>query len=179
MEVRERVLSAKAKLNRLVDATLLVIRLRASNEIVVYSNTIAGQVPTSYGAHAFLTMQRAMYEQELIRLCALWDTASSAELARQRDSIPAVAWLLNDRQVIDAVVEKTRATHSVRGTRIIEPPQDETMRTFMEDGMQRAREEFARQRAETARGWLTEALDRIQDVCSGNVFWGGRAPDVL
>lgn len=53
MDRDQRIALTKSKVNRLVDVTLRLLRLRASNEILVYSDLLAAQVPTSYAAHTY------------------------------------------------------------------------------------------------------------------------------
>src|SRR5262249_52277231 len=65
----ERVQVAKQKTERLVDHMLDLLALHESNAIVVYSDTLALQIPRSYAARAFHLFQECMFRSEIVRLC--------------------------------------------------------------------------------------------------------------
>jgi hypothetical protein len=98
MAVSERVSLAKEKIRCLVDHLLYVLELHENNAIVLYSDALSTQIPTSFAANAFNVFQRGLHQFEIVRLCALWDRA---ELARE--NIPTVIELIDDDEVIEAL----------------------------------------------------------------------------
>jgi hypothetical protein len=90
LTVEERVALAKQRTEKVVDHLRESILMHEANAIVVYSPTLAKQIPTSYAAHAFIQFQRSMHFFEIVRLCALWDPAS-----RDRESVPTVVQLVD------------------------------------------------------------------------------------
>ena len=100
----ERVKAAREKINRILLSLRTLLQLRSVNEIVLYSNTLSKQVGTSYAANAYNVLTGALFESELVRICALWDPTRSEQAACDRDSIPAVAWLIDSDAVADALV---------------------------------------------------------------------------
>src|SRR3954467_6281814 len=82
---QERIALAKAKMPKVLDYFLYVLELHANNSFVVYSPLLADQIPYSFAAHAFTVFQRSMYQIEIVRLCAIWD---SVDL--DKENIPTV-----------------------------------------------------------------------------------------
>jgi hypothetical protein len=74
-----RVTLAKAKMDRVLDHFLYVLELRANNQFIVYSPLLAEQAGRSFAANAFKVFQRGMHQVEIVRLCALWDSADLAK----------------------------------------------------------------------------------------------------
>ena len=111
MATAERVEAAKQKTERVVDHLFQLIALHENNAIVVYSDTLALQIPRSYAANAFNVFRQGLHRFEIMRLCALWDRAWP-DLSRE--SIPTIVELIADSNVIDALVEETRSTWTSR-----------------------------------------------------------------
>jgi hypothetical protein len=92
---QDRIDLAKTRMRRVVDHLLYLIELHANNEYAVYSSTLSSQIPKSYAANAFFVFQRSMYQLEIVRLCALWD---SADL--KKENITTVIELIDDDEII-------------------------------------------------------------------------------
>jgi hypothetical protein len=75
MTVPDRIKKAKEKTERVVDHLLYLLALHENNAIVVYSDTLSSQIPTSHAPHAFKAFQQGLHLFEIVRLCALWDRA--------------------------------------------------------------------------------------------------------
>src|SRR5437588_12446059 len=103
----ERIRLAKAKMKKVIDHFLYVIELHANNSFVVFSPVLASQIPNSYAANAFNVFQRSMYQIEIVRLCALWD---SVDL--DKENIPTVVKLIDDDEIIEMLAEETRAAQA-------------------------------------------------------------------
>lgn len=76
--------------NRLRNA----IHLNEMCEIVIFSDTLSKQIPTSYAGHSFSLFQRTLIQQQSLMLCTLWDHASD-----DRMSFPAIKSLIDDEVV--------------------------------------------------------------------------------
>jgi hypothetical protein len=98
MSLADRIAAAKQKVPRLIDQLMYLLALHENNAIVLYSSTLASQIPESHAANAFLVFQRGLHHFEIIRLCALWD---SPDL--DKESIPTVVELIDHPEIIDAL----------------------------------------------------------------------------
>jgi hypothetical protein len=98
MPIAERIAAAKAKTERLVRHVLYVLELHENNRIVFYSPTLASQIPTSHAANAFVVFQHGLYQFEIVRLCALWDSAEP-----EKENIPTVMSNPSDDPSIHAI----------------------------------------------------------------------------
>jgi hypothetical protein len=79
----ERIAQARTRAQKLVDHIATLFLMHEANAVVIYSQTLADQIPRSCAAHAFNQFQRSMHLFEIVRLCALWDPPGS-----DRESIP-------------------------------------------------------------------------------------------
>jgi len=91
----ERIELAREKMSPLIDLIIDIVSLHESNRVIVYSDRLSKQIPSSYAAHAFNLFQWSSHAYELIRLCALWDKP-----AVNRESIPTVAALIDSPTII-------------------------------------------------------------------------------
>jgi hypothetical protein len=98
LSTAERIELARAKMPSIVDQVTALLALHEANRIITYSDTLSKQVPRSRAAHAFNLFQRSSFAFELVRLCALWDKAD-----QNRDSIPTIAALVDDPDVLSAL----------------------------------------------------------------------------
>ena len=73
--VCKRIRLARTKAKKLLGHFLYLAALHENNAIVVFSSRLASQIPRSYAANAFNWFQRVMHDFEIVRLCALWDSA--------------------------------------------------------------------------------------------------------
>jgi hypothetical protein len=103
----ERVRAAKQKTERVMDHLLYLLALHESNAVIFYTDTLSAQIPRSYAAHAFNLFRECMFRFEIVRLCALWDRPYP-DLSRE--SIPTIIALIDNAEVIEALVEETRAS---------------------------------------------------------------------
>ena len=95
MPVADRVNMAKTMIGCVVDHVVNLIALHENNAIVSYSDTLSRQIPKSVAANAFELTRESLLFFEFIRLSAIWDLASE-----DRESIPTVAALINNREVV-------------------------------------------------------------------------------
>lgn len=103
MSSADRVSLAKERTSKVVRHLRAVIEMHEANAIVVYSPTLADQIPKSHAAHAFNQFQNSMLFFEIVRLCALWDGVD-----RHKENIPTIIELIDDNDVQGALAEETR-----------------------------------------------------------------------
>jgi len=153
LTVEERVSRAKAKTSVLVDQALHLLELHEANRIIVYSPTLASQIPRSHAAHAFNTFQAATHRYEIVRLCALWDAARIHKV-----SIPTVVKLIDRDDVLDMLAEETRASWGTIGTRAYDQGEDEETGRLIEEAVSRSEQAHALRRTARARLRLQTAI---------------------
>lgn len=98
MAPQERYERAAHIVDQAIDQAREIIAISECNRFIIYSPTLASQIPTSYAANAFNIFQWSSLNYEMLRICALWDRGDS-----DRESIPAIADLVDDPQVEFAV----------------------------------------------------------------------------
>ena len=174
MNTAERIRLAKQKVDRLLGVTLSVMRQRASNEIVLYTDIISKQVGRSYAAHAYSSLQRAMFEREMVTLCAMWDPATDEKRVRDRDSIPAVLSLIDDENVTRELVAETLEAHLNMGMRSLTAPEDEETRKLLEEFYAHRTVKLAEEQADKAQNWLVDAIELGQKTRDGEMLRAAR-----
>ncbi len=132
LPVSERIARAKSKMRRIIDNFLFLLDLHANNALVVYSPTLSSQIPTSHAANAFLVFQKAMHHYEIVRLCALWD---SADL--EKENIPTVIELIDTPEIIEALADETRRHWVGMGGTVYRSPRESELDAIEHDKMLR------------------------------------------
>ena len=149
----QRVQTAKQKTDRVVDHLLYLIALHEGNAVAVHSDTLSKQIPRSRAAHAFNVFRQCMSHFEIVRLCALWEPPDpNQKTIPTEETIPTLVELVNDPDVIDALVEEARTTALV-GVR--DPAQADISQLI---------EERAQQRADEARAGLEQCIKTGQKI---------------
>ena len=77
MTSAERIKLADARMQKVLENFLYLLKLNANNHFIVYTPTLSRQIRPSFAANAFNVFQRSMYQIEIVRLCALWDAVSN------------------------------------------------------------------------------------------------------
>jgi len=156
----KRIELAKSKMIRIVDHFLYLIELHANNSYVVYSPTLSSQIPTSFAASAFNVFQRSMYQIEIVRLCALWDSVDP-----EKENIPTVIALIDDDTIIEALAEKTRSfwADHVGGT-IINPSDDAELAELEQEALKQSNIQYGAEQASSAKIQLREAISDVRAV---------------
>jgi AbiU2 len=165
MMTADRVRAAKEKTQRVVDHLLHLLALHENNAIVVYSPTLASQIPRSYAANAFNMFQESLHRFEIVRLCALWDLPSP-----DRESIPTIVRLVNDSRVIDALVEETRSSWSSKVP--ANPSEDPELDAAVRDRLGQLNELRAKEKTAEARVGISRSIERGQEI-EGSVCLAG------
>lgn len=155
----ERIALARVKMERVVDHLLYLLDLHENNAIVVYSPTLAAQIPTSYAANAFNVFQRGMHQFEVVRLCALWDGADP-----DKENIPTVVELVDDAAIIEVLAQETAAHWKGIGGDISNLSDDPELRALEIEALQRSNEEFGELQAQRVRSELRTAIDDARAI---------------
>jgi hypothetical protein len=162
----ERIARAKTKMEKVVNHLLNLLALHESNAIIVYSSTLAAQIPPSYAANAFNVFQHVMHDFELVRLCALWDSPRGEE--DEKESIPTVIELIDHPTTIDALAEETRSHHANIGSRSLNPSSDPELRALEEQAIKASNAQFGDQQASKARSELREVIASARSILSSS-----------
>jgi hypothetical protein len=149
----ERIDQAKAKMGRVLDHFLYVIELHANNSFVVYSPTLASQIPASYAAGAFNVFQRSMHQIEIVRLCALWDSADP-----QKENIPTVIELIDDSDIIEQLGDENLQHWSGKIGRIGNPSTDPDLAALEREAIAASERQFGSEQAAKAKRELQQAI---------------------
>ncbi len=102
MAAPDRVSCAKKHIVALTSYILETLELHENNKIIFYSDTLSKQIPQSFAANAFMTMQHAMYRAELVSLCSIWGKPDVEDA-----TIPTVVALIDHPEVIDIICRET------------------------------------------------------------------------
>jgi hypothetical protein len=159
LSIAERLAAAKAKTERVVDHLLYVLELHANNEIVVYSPTLRSQIPTSYAANAFIVFRHGLHQFEIVRLCALWDSAEP-----EKENIPTIIELIDHPDVIEALAQETAAHWKGQDGSVLNPSYDPELRALEVDALRRVNDEYGDEQAQRAREELHEAIDNSRAI---------------
>jgi hypothetical protein len=157
--VIERVEGAKKIMPRVVDHFQYVIELHENNAIIVYSPILADQIPHSFAANAFNVFQRGMHQFEMLRLCALWDTADE-----DKENIPTVVELIDDPDVIQALAEETRCHWAHFGGTILNPATNAESYAAECESLRRGNEQFGDEQAGEAVQAMKEAIASAREI---------------
>jgi hypothetical protein len=111
--VQKRIDEARLTTKRLIDHVHYLLDIHENNAIAIYSDTLAKQIKRSDAAAAFNAFQSAMHQFELVRLCALWD---SAQL--DRESLMTVVELIDHDDVVLALAEETLTAYANQPTTV-------------------------------------------------------------
>ena len=102
-DTQRRIIEAKRLTTCVVDHLQYLLDIHENNAIVLYSDTLSKQIPKSYAANAFNVFREAMHQIEIVRVCALWDSA-----ALEKESISTVVELIDDQKVLEALADQAR-----------------------------------------------------------------------
>jgi hypothetical protein len=164
MTVAQRATAAKEKTRLVVDHLLYLLALHENNAIVVYSSTLAQQIPTSFAANAFNVFQQAVHHLEIVRLCALWDGVDP-----QKQNIPTIIELIDHRDVIESLAQET-ASHWQEPVVVSNPSSDPELRRLEEEALRRSNERFGQEQAQEARDALGKAITDSRAILASSKY---------
>jgi hypothetical protein len=165
LSIDERIAAAKAKTERVVDHILYVLDLHENNEIIVYSSTLRSQIPTSYAANAFIVFRHGVHQFEIVRLCALWD---SAEL--EKENIPTIIDLIDHPQIIETLAQETAAYWKGQSSAIFNSSKDPELNALEIEALRQSNDEFGNQQACQAREELRDAIKNSRAILASPKF---------
>lgn len=149
----ERIDQAKVKTARLLDHFLYVIELQVNNSFVVYSPRLASQIPASFAAKAFEVFQRSMHQIEIVRLCAIWDSADA-----QKENIPTVVELIDDSEIIEQLGDENLHYWSGKTASIGNPSTDPNLAALEQEAIAAIEVQFGSEQAAKAKRELRQAI---------------------
>jgi AbiU2 len=154
-----RIETAKAKMPKVLGHFLYLLELHANNAHVVYSSLLSSQIPQSFAANAFNVFQRSMHQIEIVRLCALWDSADI-----NKENIPTVIELVDDNSIIDALAEEARRHWANEPMALMNPSADPTLNAEERDAVKRSELAFADEQAQKAKTELRAAMAEARAI---------------
>jgi AbiU2 len=166
LPTERRVALAKAKMEQVLNHFLYLLELHANNSFVIYSPILAKQIPTSFAANAFNVFQRGMHQIEIVRLCALWD---SADL--QKENIPTVIELIDDAPIIQILADETRSHWANQPVgHFPTEPNDPELCEVAAEVMKASNIHFGDQQAALAVSELSQAINCARDILSSDTL---------
>lgn len=162
MTSAERIALVKSKMERVLDHFLYLLELHANNEFVVYSRTLSTQIRDSFAANAFNVFQRSMHQIEIVRLCALWDSADP-----DKENIPTVVELIADDKIIEDLVEETRGHWANnQPPHLMNPSPDPDVAANEQQELMAMNASFGDEQAAKAKTGLREAIAKTSAILS-------------
>jgi hypothetical protein len=137
MPTLQRVEIAKEKTRRAVDHVHYLLELHENNAIVLYTDALANQIPTSFAANAFNVFRQGLHQIEIVRLCALWDGPDL-----DKENVPTVIELIEIHDVIEALAEATAAHWRGTTAAILNPSSDPELQRLELEALQRSNEQY-------------------------------------
>jgi hypothetical protein len=159
--ITERIELAKAKMEKVLDHFLYVVELHANNSFVVYSRTLASQIPSSYAASAFNVFQRSMHQIEIVRLCAIWDSADA-----DKENIPTVVELIDNEEIIDVLAAEIRGHWTDGGGHLLNPSDDPELAAIEQEAVKISNNQFGDEQALKAKTELMQAINDSRTILS-------------
>jgi hypothetical protein len=154
LPIGERISSAKRIVERVVDHALYVLELHENNAIVLYFPTLSSQIPTSHAANASIVFRNGLHQFEIVRLCALWD---SADL--QKENIPLLIELIDHPDVAETIAEEALAYRANQPVgHILNAPEDAELHEFVVETLRLDNIEQGEQDAKRVRDDLRQAI---------------------
>lgn len=159
--IAERIELAKTKMEKVLDHFLYVVELHANNSLVVYSPTLASQIPSSYAASAFNVFQRSMHQIEIVRLCAMWDSADA-----DKENIPTVVQLIDNEEVIEVLAAETRSHWTGGSGHLLNPSDDPELAAIERAAVKISNDRFGDEQALKAKTELMQAINESRAILS-------------
>ena len=155
----ERINLAKTKMARVLDHFLYLLELHANNLFVVYSPTLASQIPASFAANAFNVFQRSMYQIEIVRLCAIWDKADPDKV-----SIPTVVKLIDTEEIIEMLADEVRRQWPGTSGGVLNPSEDPQLAAIEQEAHRNSEMQFGNEQAAQTKMDLMQAISDARAV---------------
>ena len=155
----QRIEIAKARMKRVVDHLLYSIEIHANNSFIVYTPMLSSQIPKSFAANAFNVFQRSMHQFEIVRVCALWDSAGL-----EKENIPTFVDLIADDAIIEILAEEARRPWDDNGFGILNLSTDPEVEEVQKKVAKETDMQFGLNQAQRARVGLREVIDEVRAI---------------
>jgi len=162
---QKRVDLAKKHLEKLVDILLEVIAIHETNRHLVYSQNIADQIPPSDAAVAYNTLQRSMYNFELLRLASIWDSSDS-----NKSSIATIIALIDEPDVLKYLEKDTIEFHANSQAANWTPEPDPSLQKLVDEMFASSQRQFGEEQAKKAMKSLQRVIRKAREVFSDYRF---------
>ncbi|MES5485471.1 hypothetical protein QMZ05_22205 [Bradyrhizobium sp. INPA03-11B] len=164
--VQKRIDEARLIIRSLIDHVHYLLDLHENNAVAIYSDVLVKQITRDDTGAAFRVFQSAMHQFELVRLCALWDSAQA-----DRQSIMTVVELVDNDDVILALAEETYAAYANLSTAVYHQDHEtEEIRKLIADAISRSNAEFGDQQAWRAIDDLKNAIKATREFESSELM---------
>ena len=141
-----------------------MLELHENNAIVLYSQTLSSQIPTSHAANAFIVCRNGLHQFEIVRPCALWD---SADL--QKENIPTLIELTDHPDVIETLAQETLAYHVNQAVgRVFNATEDADIHEFVLEAHRLDNIEQGEQNAQRVRDDLRQAVSDSRAILASS-----------
>jgi HEPN superfamily AbiU2-like protein len=155
----ERIDLAKTTMSRVLDHFLYLMELHANNLFVVYSPTLASQIPASFAANAFNVFQRSMYQIEIVRLCAIWDKADP-----KKESIPTVVKMIDTEEIIEMLADEVRRQWPGTSGGVLNPTDDPHLAVIEKEAYRNSEIAFGNEQAVKTKMDLMQAISDAREI---------------
>jgi hypothetical protein len=102
-----------------------------------------------------------MHQIEIVRLCAIWDTADP-----DKENIPTVVELIDSEEIIDALAAETRSHWTDIGGHLLNPSDDPELAAIEQRSVRASNIQFGDEQASKARTELMQVIDDSRSILS-------------
>ena len=100
-----------------------------------------------------------MHQFEIVRLCALWDSADPA-----KENIPTIIELIDHPAIIEVLADETRSHHANEAMTLLNPSVEPTLNAAERDAVRQSELAFGNEQADKARSELRRAIDQAREA---------------
>jgi hypothetical protein len=141
-------------MEKVLEHFLYVIELHSNNAFIVYSRILAKQITLSHAAAAFQVFRQGMHQIEIVRLCALWDSADP-----DKENIATVIELIDDDAIIDMLADETRGYWAGQGNSFDPSDDPDTA-----EALKLINKQFGDQQAAKAKTELRQSITDVRNI---------------
>lgn len=149
----QRIERAKKIIHHLTQEMDAMLLRQATNDQVVYSDTVSSKIPVSNAAHAFNLLREDLHAYAVIRLLAVWDPADHNSLA-----LPAAIELLDDDGVVQALERDVHDLYANSRPAVLNRTREEEEEAAVQEIIQQIQLREAVERSEKNTLMVREAL---------------------
>ncbi len=135
------------------------LELFAACELVCYSDHLANQVSKTHAAEAFAILQRALFEQLVVKILSLWDKPEDNSI-----SIPTVCLLIDSQSVIQQLCGEAFDDNYLKEPHKFAATSDTEFNADITFEIRRIRNTFAMERSEKAKSSLLNCVRAAKEI---------------